>query len=276
MTVLRAMRSLLWVLLLILGACSSANSAAEEQSSPVTREQTPVPKVELIVSAAASLRDSMEEIGTLYENQHSPIKILFNFASTGSLQKQIEQGAPVDIFLAAGTSQMEALLDKKYIESSQSKVLLTNELVLITPRTGPAKLSLLEDLTNPAVTRIAIGDPKTVPAGSYAQRVMTGAGLWEPAMAKLVLAKDVRQVLSYVETGNADAGFVYKTDALYSDKVNLIELKGPAAKDIKIEYPAGIVANSSHREEAARFYSFLQGKEAEAVFVKNGFTLPDE
>ncbi|MVP00253.1 molybdate ABC transporter substrate-binding protein [Paenibacillus lutrae] len=276
MTVLRAMRSLVWVLLLILGACSNANSAAEDQSASGSGGQSPAAKVELIVSAAASLRESMEEIGAIYMNQHSHINIFFNFASTGSLQKQIEQGAPADIFLAAGTSQMEALIDKKYIDPSHSKVLLTNELVLITSRTGAAELNLPEDLTNPAVTRIAIGDPKTVPAGSYAQRVMSGAGLWESVQDKLVLAKDVRQVLAYVETGNADAGFVYKTDALYSDKVRLIELKGPAAKDIKIEYPAGIVANSSHREEAATFYSFLLGKEAEAVYVKNGFTLPDE
>nr|WP_125664178.1 molybdate ABC transporter substrate-binding protein [Paenibacillus baekrokdamisoli] len=228
-------------------------------------------KTELLISAAASLKDSLEEIEKAYEKQHPDIDLTFNFGSSGTLQKQIEQGAPADLFFSAGKKQMDALIDQKLI--SESATLLGNELVMVVPSNSTKKFTTVKELTDKDIKKIAIGQPESVPAGQYAKETLTTRKVWDAIADKLVYAKDVRQVLTYVETGNVDAGFVYRTDALTSKKAKVAIRIIPGVHKA-IVYPAGIVKDTEHSKEAKAFYTYLQSKEADAVFLKYGFKLP--
>jgi molybdate transport system substrate-binding protein len=230
-------------------------------------------KVELTVSAAASLTDALKEIQTAYESEHPDIRLSLNFGGSGTLQQQIEQGAPADLFLSAADKNMRALVDKQLIEADRQTELLTNELVVVVPADGGAALTKLENLTNSDVKKVAIGIPESVPAGSYASEALKSVGLWDGLQAKTVQAKDVRQVLQYVETGNADAGFVYRTDALTSQKVKVAFAVDPTLYT-KVMYPIGVVKATRHSKEAEDFYNYLQSREALDVFVKYGFSVP--
>ncbi|UQZ35061.1 molybdate ABC transporter substrate-binding protein [Paenibacillus sp. PK3_47] len=227
-------------------------------------------KTEIIVSAAASLQDSLDKIALQYEKQHPEIDLVFNYGASGTLQKQIEQGAPADLFFSAGDKQMAALVDKGLISTRTG--LLKNQLVLVVPAGSKAEFTTITQLTDKAFKKIAVGQPESVPAGQYAQQALTAKKLWEPLQSKLVFAKDVRQVLSYVETGNVDAGFVYKTDALTSKKVKIALTVG-AHVHKAINYPVGLVKGSGHQAEAKAFYNYVQTKAAGEVFTAYGFQL---
>ncbi|WP_274651426.1 molybdate ABC transporter substrate-binding protein [Paenibacillus humicola] len=233
----------------------------------------PAETVELTVSAAASLTDALNEIKTAYEASHAGIRINFNFGASGALQQQIEQGAPADLFLSAATKNMKSLVDKQLIDTNHETNLLNNELVVVVPADGAAAIANEADLTKASVRKIAIGIPESVPAGNYAEESLISAKLWETLQKKTVQGKDVRQVLQYVETGNADAGFVYRTDALTSKKVKVAFSVDPKSYS-PIEYPAGIVKATKHSKEAEDFYSYLQSDDALNVFVKYGFSIP--
>ena len=226
-------------------------------------------KTELTVSAAASLREALEETGQRYMDEHPDVKIVYNFGGSGSLQQQISQGAPVDLFISAAEDKYNQLLSKKLINQKHSVKLLGNELVLIALKENK-EVNSLENLIHPDIKRIALGTPESVPAGQYAKQALLSAGLWEQLKLKIINTKDVRQVLSYVETGNVDAGIVYKTDALTSDKIHMTPISGPNVHD-PIIYPAGVVAASKNPEEAISFFNFLSEKEAMAIFKKYGF-----
>lgn len=277
----------LTVFILVLTAGCAGNPASSNPPSSVRAEGShgtnntsalaendsePAKQVELLVSAAASLTESLDELKSVYEAEHSQVKLIFNYAASGTLQQQIEQGAPADLFLSAGTKQMDALVGKGLINDSLTTNLLTNELVLIVPKDGSVEVGTLEDLIN--LGDIAIGTPESVPAGKYAQQTLTFHKLWEPLQSRLVLTKDVKQVLSYVETGNVDAGFVYKTDAALSDKVK-VALSAEAESHDPIEYPIGVLKSSAHPDEAKAFYDFLLSEPARLVFSKYGFTPAD-
>ncbi|GIP60097.1 molybdate ABC transporter substrate-binding protein [Paenibacillus woosongensis] len=228
-------------------------------------------QVELTISAAASLTDAMKEIQASYEAQHPAVKLTFNFGGSGALQKQIEQGAPVDLFLSAAANNMNLLLDQNIIDAKQHMNLLTNKLVVVIPDDQSDEIQGLEDLKDTRIKMIAVGIPESVPAGSYAREALMSAGLWDILQPKMVQAKDVRQVLQYVETGNADAGFVYESDALTSAKVKIALPVDPAIYT-PVEYPIGVIKSTKHGKEAAELYNYLQSKEALDVFVKYGFT----
>ncbi|WP_157261106.1 molybdate ABC transporter substrate-binding protein [Paenibacillus wynnii] len=228
-------------------------------------------KTEIIVSAAASLQDSLDKIAVQFEKQHPDIDLVFNYGASGTLQKQIEQGAPADIFFSAGEKQMNALVDSDLI--TDHKVLLKNQLVIVVPYDSKVKLTSITQLTDKAFKKVAVGQPESVPAGQYAQQSLTAKKVWDTLQSKLVFAKDVRQVLTYVETGNADAGFIYKTDALTSKKMRIALTVGDLVHQA-IHYPAGIVKDSEHKSEAKDFYNFLQSKEADDIFTSYGFLLP--
>lgn len=227
-------------------------------------------KTELLVSAAASLKDSLDEIERAYEKAHPDIQITFNYGSSGTLQKQMEQGAPADLFFSAGTKQMDALVKQNLI--SKSETALRNELVVVVPKDSELKINTIKLLTQKTVGKVAIGQPETVPAGQYAKESLNSSELWDDLQNKLVFAKDVRQVLTYIETGNADAGFVYKTDALTSDKIRIALYIWPSVHS-PIEYPLGIVKATKHAEEAANLYTYLQSNEASGIFRKYGFQI---
>jgi molybdate transport system substrate-binding protein len=264
---------------MIITGCSSQKEQPAVSTTPtqatVAPTATPVPteKVELTISAAASLTDAFKEIQTNYETKNKQIKLNFNFGASGALQQQIEQGAPADLFFSAATKNMKTLVDKQLIEPTQQKNLLINELVVVVPADGKVAIQKAEDLTNENIKHLAVGEPQTVPAGSYAKEALTNAKLWDTLQAKIVQGKDVRQVLTYVESGNAEAGFVYKTDAMTSKSVKVAFSVDPKSYT-PIEYPAGIVKATKHSKETADFYAYLQTKEAQDVFVKYGFSIP--
>lgn len=225
---------------------------------------------ELTISAAASLRDVMEEAGQQYMKQNPGIKIVYNFGGSGSLQQQISQGAPVDMFISAAEDKFDYLYSKKLIDEQHSVRLLRNELVLITQRDNRI-IDSAQSLTNENIKRIALGTPESVPAGMYAKQALLSLELWGDLEKKIIPTKDVRQVLTYVETGNVDAGIVYKTDALVSDKVKIVPLDGKDLHD-PIIYPVGVIAGTEHPKESIDFFNFLKGPEAMKVFKKYGFT----
>jgi molybdenum ABC transporter, periplasmic molybdate-binding protein len=247
----------------------SSNAPAESIVEP---SEEPVQTVELTISAAASMTDALNDIQKEFETANPSIKLNFNFGASGALQQQIEQGAPADLFLSAAVKNMTALVDKQLIDSSQQINLLSNELVVVVPNDAASVIEKMEDLTKKEVKTVAIGIPESVPAGNYAKEALTNVKLWDTLQKKSVQAKDVRQVLQYVESGNADAGFVYKTDALTSDKVKVVFAVDPTAYT-SIEYPIGIVKATKHMEEAEKFYTYLQSQEALDVFIKYGFSV---
>jgi molybdate transport system substrate-binding protein len=263
-----AKRYLLGVLAVILVGIAAVGLSSN--ASEIGGEAAPE-KTEIMVSAAASLQNSLDIVAADYEKAHPGIKLVFNYGASGTLQKQIEQGAPADLFLSAGEKQMDALVKGGFIEDHA--VLLKNQLVMIVPSDFKAEVTALTQLTDSIIKRVAIGQPESVPAGQYAKEALTATKAWEPLQNKLVYAKDVRQVLSYVETGNADAGFVYKTDALTSKKVAIALTAGEELHQ-PIHYPVGIIDNSQHQEEAEAFYRYLQSEEAEEIFASNGFLIP--
>lgn len=225
-------------------------------------------KVELTISAAASLQDALTEVKPQFEKENPTIKVNFNFGGSGSLQQQISQGAPVDLFFSAAEDQFALLKKQGLIVKGEGKDLLRNELVLIVPKGGDNRLKGFDSLGS--VKRIAIGTPESVPAGKYAKETLEKLNVWNAVQSKLVYAKDVRQVLTYVETGNVDAGIVYRTDALISSKVKII---ADAAENAHapILYPVGVMKNSSHRNEADLFYDYLQKPKTMKLFEKYGF-----
>ncbi|MCM3784190.1 molybdate ABC transporter substrate-binding protein [Neobacillus mesonae] len=280
-----AMISFFILTLFLLSACTASPDASSNSSSGNTSTSTssssesaepaePAELTELTVSAAASLTDALEELRPLFEAEYPNIELSFNFGGSGSLQQQIEQGAPADLFLSAAEKNMQALLDKNLINADSTKTLLTNELVLIASSGNEQKITSEEDLTSEGIKVVAIGIPESVPAGSYAKEALATLGIYEQLEPKIVQAKDVRQVLQYVETGNADAGFVYKTDAITSSDVEIVHTVDPE-NYTAITYPAGIVSASKHPEEAESFYTFLQSSEAQSIFKKYGFSVPE-
>lgn len=243
----------------------------KEQPEPTKKSAE---NVELIISAAASLTDALTEIQTAYERQQDNITLNFNFGSSGALEQQIEQGAPADLFLSASPKYMEALIDQQLVDPAQQKNLLKNELVVVVPADAKVNIQSMEDLTNVNIEHLAIGIPETVPAGNYAKEALAKVNLWDALQSKMVQGKDVRQVLTYVETGNADAGLVYRTDALTS-KVVKIAFTIDANTYPAIMYPIGVVKATKHNKETLNFYAFLQSKEAQNIFMKFGFSTPE-
>ncbi|MDQ0046791.1 molybdate transport system substrate-binding protein [Paenibacillus polymyxa] len=250
------------------GSSTAQNNEASSQDSSKKAET-----VELTISAAASLTDALKEIQHSYESAHTGIQLNFNFGGSGALEKQIEQGAPSDLFLSASKKNMKSLVDQQLIESNKQKTWLTNELVAVIPADGTMNIASVTDLTKKEVKKVAIGIPESVPAGNYAQEALTKAKLWDTLQSKLVQAKDVRQVLQYVETGNADVGFVYKTDALTSQKAKIAFAVDPKTYS-PVEYPIGIIKGSKHIQEAEDFYAYLQSQESLNIMAKYGFTIP--
>jgi len=225
-------------------------------------------KTELTISAAASLQDAAAELKTIYEKQHPNVTITYNLAASGTLQKQIEEGAPSDLFISAGKSQMDALAQKGLLIDSTRKDLLGNELVLIAGK--DSTLAGFDGLISESVKKISIGTPETVPAGQYAKETLTALKLWDQLQPKMVLAKDVRQVLTYVETGNVDAGLVYRTDAATSTNIKIIAA-APANSNKPIVYPMALIKSTKNQKEAEAFAAFLTTDEAVKVFEKYGF-----
>lgn len=261
------LRSIGVLILSFLLIFSVACSSGEKKERSVAKEGK---TVELTISAAASLQDALKEIEKQYKEKEPNIKLSFNFGASGALQQQIEQGAPADLFFSAAEDKFQTLVKKGFINEKEGKNLLGNELVLVVPK--DSSLTKFQDLKDEKIKKIALGTPESVPAGKYAKASLTHENLWNDVQNKIVFTKDVRQVLTYVETGNVNAGIVYKTDALVSDKVKIGEAAAANSHE-PIHYPLGVIKESKHKKEATSFYEYLQSKDAQSIFKKYGFTI---
>jgi len=224
----------------------------------------------LTISAAASLKEALAEAETPYQQSHAKVEFSNNFGSSGNLATQIDQGAPADVFLSAAVKPMDDLQAKGLIVAGTRRNLLRNSLVLIAP--VDSKLRDFQGLTDGSIRSIALGDPASVPAGQYGRQTLIALHLLDKINSRLVFAKDVRQVLTYVETGNADAGLVYASDAQASMKVRVVATAPDSSHD-PIVYPAALVKGTHNEEAARKFLEYLSSPAARAIFVKHGFTI---
>jgi molybdate transport system substrate-binding protein len=230
------------------------------------------PPVTLTVSVAASLQNAIAELTPLYQSAHPGVKLAFNYGGSGMLEQQIENGAPADVFVSAAPGPMDKLAAAGLIDASTRRDLLHNTIVLIAPKASTAPASF-EDLATPAIKLIALGEPASVPAGDYGRQVLEHLNLLDAVRAKLVLAKDVRQVLTYVETGNTDAGIVYSTDARESYQVRVVAV-APESSHRPVIYPAAVIKASHAPDEARALLLFLEGPQAGGIFAAHGFSVP--
>lgn len=222
---------------------------------------------DVTVSAAASLKDVLTRLRADFSKLQPDTKIHFNFGSSGTLQKQIEAGAPVDLFISAAEKNMNALVATKQVDASTKRLFARGELVLIAPQ-GSA-LKTIRDLRFPQVQTLALGG-RGVPAGDYARQTLTALKLTTAVSDKIVLGKDVRSVLNLVASGNADAGFVYRTDALTTRKVRIVAV-APANTHTSVRYPMAVIGGATNRSGATKFSAYLASPAAKQVLKKFGF-----
>ena len=222
---------------------------------------------DVLVFAAASLSDALREIGAAYQSNATDT-VAFSLEASSTLARQISAGAPADIFVSADQAKMDDLENASLLLDGSRVTLLSNTLVVVTD--GSVKLRMAADLTNAAVTRLALAEPASVPAGIYAKAYLEHAGLWAAISNRVVPVANVRAVLAAVESGNAEAGFVYRTDAMISRRARL-GFQIPADQTPPISYPAAIIRASPHVESAQQFLAFLKSPAASAIFKKYGF-----
>ncbi len=225
---------------------------------------------EILVSAAISLKNAFEEIGSIHTKQ-TGVQVKFNFGASGLLQKQIEAGAPVDIFASAGEKQMDDLQSKGMILPETRRNLAGNTLVLIVPNHARIRLHSFAELAHPGLEWLAIGNPKTVPAGQYAQETLRSLGLWDKLQPHIVLAENVRQVLDYVARREAQAGIVYTSDVLNARGEVSIAASAPKGSYSPILYPIALVSGTRSRGNAQRFLDLVLGKTGQDILEKHGF-----
>ncbi|HEY3384166.1 MAG TPA: molybdate ABC transporter substrate-binding protein [Vicinamibacterales bacterium] len=227
--------------------------------------------VTLTVSAAVSLKEAIEEVGRRFEAGRPGVRVQYNFGASGELQQQIEAGAPIDLFVSASETNMDALHAKRLIVAATRRTIARNVLVVAVPSDSPIRLASVSDLQKPQVRRIAIGSPKTVPAGAYAEQCLRATGEWDRLQSRLVFGGNVRQVLDYLARGEVDAGFVYATDVAVRGGVAKAAFRPPQATYAPITYPAAVVGGSPHLAEATAFVEMLAGREGQAVLARFGF-----
>lgn len=249
--------------LLVAGCAPSAPSAPKV-------EPPQAQAAEINISAALGLKEVLLDIQKNYAILHPNVKLVYNFAAAGALQAQIEQGAPADVFLSAAVKQMDELQKKNLIKTETRKNLVGNQLVLVVPLNSKLAVKEFKDLTLPEVQHFGLGAPETVPAGEYGIEVLKSLGIWEDVKAKAVLGKDVRTLMAYAETGNAEASIIFSTVAATSDKVKVVATAPPGSHR-PIIFPGVVLAASKEPQAATEFLNYLSGPEGMKVFVKYGF-----
>lgn len=223
---------------------------------------------ELQVFAAASLTDALQELAAGYEKSNGD-KILLNLAASSTLARQIQEGAPADLFLSADEEKMDGLEKKRLLLAGTRRSVLSNTLVVVVPADSTVKIAAPADLVS-KVRVLALAEPQSVPAGIYAKQYLRAQKLWDKVIDRVVPTENVRAALAAVEAGNADAGIVYKTDARISKKVK-VAYEVAASEGPKISYPFAVVANSQQPDAARRFLAYLESPAALEVFRKYGF-----
>jgi molybdate transport system substrate-binding protein len=228
----------------------------------------------MTLSVAVSLKEAVEDLGRGFMASRPGVALRYNFGASGDLQKQIEAGAPVDLFLSAAQRQMDELQRQNLIVTSSRRNFARNVLVVVKPADSKLDIGKPADLADARVTRLAIGNPKTVPAGQYSEESLKALGLWGRVQGKLVFAENVRQVLDYVARGEAEAGFVYTTDAAARAQ-GVKEAFRPSEDTYRpVVYPAAIVAASKQQALAQAFVDRLAGASGRATLARFGFQPP--
>ncbi|SMC89390.1 molybdate ABC transporter substrate-binding protein [Sporomusa malonica] len=253
------------LLFMLIAVIVLTGCGGNKEVSSQAAQQTPV---ELNVSAALGLKEALLDIQKDYEGKNPNIKIIYNLAASGILATQIEQGAPADLFIAAANKQLNDLQAKGLLMSNTRRPLVGNELVLITAKNAQLSLKSFQDIEK--VKSFGLGAPETVPAGQYGMEVLKKIGIWDVVKDRAVLAKDVRTILTHVETGNVDGGIVFSTVAATSDKV-VVVARAPAGSNEPIVFPAAVLSNAKKPQAADEFLTYLAGPEGMKVFVKYGF-----
>ena len=228
---------------------------------------------EVSVFAAASLTDAMKELASAYEAE-SGDKLVFNFAGSNALARQIKEGAPADVFFSADEAQMGGLEKAGLIAEGSRKSVLSNSLVFVAPKDSAMTSLTPQDLTQPTIKRLALADTKTVPAGVYSEAYLEKLGLWKEVEPKVIPTENVRAALAAVESGNVDAGIVYKTDASISKAVKVV-FEVPAKEGPDISYPIAVIKESKNPEAAQKFLDYLKSEPALTVFRKYGFIIQE-
>ena len=249
------------------GSSSSSNSSSGA-SSDESSSKSSGKEIELKISAAASLQGAMVEIEKEFKQVNPDVKLTVNLGSSGTLMQQIQEGAECDVFISAGAKQMDALVKDGTINKDDVKTLLLNDLVLVAAK--GEKIDSLDDLKSDSITKIARGDPESVPAGKYAKEVLDNTKLYDAVQSKLVLGKDIKQVLSYVQQGAAQVGFVYLSDAHGVDDVDVV-LTTDEDTHSEIAYPIAVLKDSKQSDAAKQFEDFLLSDAGQAILEKYGF-----
>ena len=231
------------------------------------------PANEITVSAAISLKNAFEEIGKVFEENHPGTKVRFNFGASGDLGRQIEVGAPVDVFASAAQKDMDEIEQKGFITSGTRMNFAGNNVVLVKSGITRIRIESFEDLRKAEVKKIVIGNPKSVPAGRYAEEVLKYLNLWEAVKEKLVFAEHVRQALDYVARNEVDAAMVYSTDAMIRPKEVRIVIKAPDRSHQPIVYPIGIVKESKNQSLAKEFIILVLSTDGKNLLKKYGFEM---
>lgn len=229
---------------------------------------------EITVSAAASLTNVFRETARAFEAREKGVKVNGNFAASGDLLRQIEGGAPVDVFASAAPREMDELEARGLLMAGTRRNFAENGLVLVRPRAFPGKIASFADLKKAEVERIAVGNPATVPAGMYAEQVLRYFKLWDDIRGKLILGESVRQVLDYVARGEVDAGFVFATDAALRAGEVAVVARAPEGTHSPIIYPVAVLKGTAHGDLAKSFVRFLLSPEGQRRLRAYGFASP--
>ena len=253
-------------------AAETESESAEETSAEAEETEASGEGVEILVAAAASLKNAYEEeLIPMFEEQNPGVTVTGTYDSSGKRQTQIEEGLEADVFMSAATTQRDALNEEGMIASDTITNLLENKIVLIVPSSSELGLASFEDIAK--AESIALGDPASVPAGQYAQEALTNLGIWDSIQDKVSFGTNVTEVLNQVAAASADAGIVYATDAAsMADQVTVIAEAPEGSLAEPVIYPVAVVANSAHPDEANAFVDFLKTDEAMAVFESYGFS----
>jgi molybdate transport system substrate-binding protein len=231
----------------------------------------PAPASELQVAAAASLSDALQEIGRAFGPERGAL-VRFNFAASSTLAMQIREGAPIDVFISADERQMDAVARQNLLVPRTRRAILSNSLVIVVPADSRAAIHSAGDLASRAIAAIAIAEPSRVPAGVYAKQYLEGIGLWTRIAPRIVPTDNVRATLAAVESGNVDAGIVYRTDAAISKRVRVaVVIDGPQAP--AISYSAAVIRDTALPALATAFVNYLTSPAARRVFVRYGFSV---
>lgn len=226
---------------------------------------------ELVIFGAMSLTDALAEASQRFGEVQN-VKVYCNFAGSSTLQRQIEKGAPADVFISASPKQIDALQRDGLIYEDARQAILSNRLVLVAPVDSSLSMTDVGPLAQDSIRRIAIGEPNSVPAGIYGREALTHLGVWTAVQPKLIPSTDVRSTLAYVESGEVDVGIVYQTDAEFSKKVRII-YQFPESSHTPIVYPAAVLRDTGNKVLAEAFLEYLQTSEVTAIFEKYGFSV---